>query len=67
MPCSPDEDGTNNDGDCLVQDLCVCQWAFAAYLQKAVGCDSIQEIVCEARLESKSLMIPMIVWCRDVI
>ena len=27
---------------------CVCQWAFEGYLQKAGGCDAIQEIECEA-------------------
>ena len=27
---------------------CVCQWAFASYLQRAGGCDKIQSIECEA-------------------
>ncbi|KAL7486033.1 hypothetical protein ACHAW6_011632 [Cyclotella cf. meneghiniana] len=43
MPC--DDDGTNY---CPVKDWCVCQWAFASYLQEAGGCDAIQEIRCEA-------------------
>ena len=40
------------DGDasrqCPVQHWCVCQWAFASYIEKAGGCDKIQTIVCEA-------------------
>ena len=31
-----------------VEHWCVCQWAFASYLQRAGGCDKIQNIVCEA-------------------
>lgn len=40
------------DGDgarqCPVEHWCVCEWAFARYIQKAGGCDKIQKIVCEA-------------------
>lgn len=43
MPC----DG-NLDETCPVENWCVCQWAFASYLQKAGGCDMIQDIVCES-------------------
>merc|ERR1711998_247532 len=35
-------------GQCPVQHWCVCQWAFASYLQRAGGCDKIQNIVCDA-------------------
>merc|ERR1719230_2304170 len=35
-------------GRCPVEHWCVCQWAFARYLQNAGGCDKIQNIVCEA-------------------
>jgi uncharacterized protein (DUF2237 family) len=45
MPCAGDDGGTNY---CPVQDWCVCQWAFASYLQEAGGCEAIQEIDCEA-------------------
>jgi hypothetical protein len=31
-----------------VEHWCVCEWAFARYIQKAGGCDKIQKIVCEA-------------------
>ena len=31
-----------------VKNWCVCQWAFATYLEKAGGCDHIQEIDCKA-------------------
>ena len=27
---------------------CVCQWAFSSYLDRAGGCDHIQDIVCDA-------------------
>ena len=33
---------------CPVEHWCVCQWAFASYLQRAGGCEKIQNIVCEA-------------------
>merc|ERR1712039_951621 len=35
-------------GQCQVEHWCVCEWAFARYIQNAGGCDHIQEIVCEA-------------------
>lgn len=35
-------------GECPVKQWCVCQWAFARYIERAGGCDAIQEIVCEA-------------------
>ncbi len=38
----------NSDDKCPVKDWCVCQWAFAAYIEKAGGCDAFQEINCEA-------------------
>ena len=38
----------NRNKACPVQDWCVCQWAFASYIQKAGGCNAIQDIVCEA-------------------
>merc|ERR1719213_982360 len=39
-------DGTS--GLCPVKHWCVCQWAFASYLQRAGGCDKIQKVVCSA-------------------
>merc|ERR1712232_845574 len=33
---------------CPVQNWCVCQWAFASYIHNAGGCDSIQDVVCDA-------------------
>merc|ERR1712046_368803 len=43
MPC----DG-NSGAQCQVKNWCVCQWAFASYIQRAGGCDKIQNIVCDA-------------------
>ena len=43
MPCHD-----NKEEYCQVQNWCVCQWAFASYIQSAGGCDQIQEIVCES-------------------
>jgi len=43
MPCNEDQDEY-----CQVQNWCVCQWAFASYLQSAGGCDQIQDIVCDS-------------------
>jgi Uncharacterized protein conserved in bacteria (DUF2237) len=51
MPCHDDESkNSNNNGDnsCPVQNWCVCQWAFASYIQAARGCDSIQTVVCDS-------------------
>lgn len=33
---------------CQIQNWCVCQWAFATYVQNAGGCEKIQNIVCES-------------------
>jgi len=35
-------------GQCPIEHWCVCEWAFASYIQKSGGCDKIQKIVCEA-------------------
>lgn len=48
MPCAGDDESSDSSSYCPVQDWCVCQWAFASYLQEAGGCDAIQEIHCEA-------------------
>jgi hypothetical protein len=31
---------------CDIANWCVCQWAFASYIDKAGGCDAIQDIQC---------------------
>jgi uncharacterized protein (DUF2237 family) len=38
----------NSDDQCPIVDWCVCQWAFANYLQEAGGCDEAVDVVCEA-------------------
>mmetsp|Transcript_10679 Transcript_10679/g.23634 ORF Transcript_10679/g.23634 Transcript_10679/m.23634 type:complete len:162 (-) Transcript_10679:93-578(-) len=43
MPCHEDQSQS-----CAIENWCVCQWAFASYLQKAGGCDAIQDIQCDA-------------------
>lgn len=35
-------------GECSIGNWCVCQWAFAGYIQKAGGCDAIDDIQCDA-------------------
>merc|ERR1719330_1161600 len=35
-------------GQCPVKNWCVCEWAFASYIEAAGGCDKIQDIVCDA-------------------
>merc|ERR1719210_1096488 len=35
-------------GNCKIGNWCVCQWAFARYIEMAGGCDSIVNIVCDA-------------------
>mmetsp|Transcript_22144 Transcript_22144/g.33790 ORF Transcript_22144/g.33790 Transcript_22144/m.33790 type:complete len:188 (+) Transcript_22144:1-564(+) len=47
--CSSQMDCNDNSGAlCPVQHWCVCQWAFASYIQKAGGCQHIQNIQCDA-------------------
>lgn len=43
MPCVGDP-----SSDCQVQSWCVCQWAFASYIENAGGCSQIQDIMCGA-------------------
>jgi len=44
-----DDDASDDDDQtCPVQNWCVCQWAFANYLEAAGGCDAIQDVVCES-------------------
>jgi uncharacterized protein (DUF2237 family) len=43
MPCHDDSSLI-----CQVQNWCVCQWAFASYIQNTGGCDKIQELQCIA-------------------
>lgn len=43
MPCDGD-----SSRRCPVQHWCVCQWAFASYIERAGGCDRIQDIICDA-------------------
>ena len=45
MSCDPEG---STQGTCPVQHWCVCEWAFTSYLERAGGCDKIQNIVCEA-------------------
>ena len=47
MQCDT-SNGSNDNGNCPVQNWCVCQWAFASYIENAGGCDQIQEIVCDS-------------------
>jgi len=46
--CSSSMDCDGSSGTCKVEHWCVCEWAFARYIQKAGGCDKIQKIVCDA-------------------
>eukprot|EP00746_Dinoflagellata_sp_MGD_P143965 gnl/MRDRNA2_/MRDRNA2_76727_c0_seq1.p1 gnl/MRDRNA2_/MRDRNA2_76727_c0~~gnl/MRDRNA2_/MRDRNA2_76727_c0_seq1.p1 ORF type:complete len:464 (-),score=76.38 gnl/MRDRNA2_/MRDRNA2_76727_c0_seq1:26-1255(-) len=36
------------DGKCPIVNWCVCQWAFAKYLQEAGGCDAVEKVDCGA-------------------
>lgn len=53
MPCDENDNDDNNEdpqdeATCAIENWCVCQWAFASYIQKAGGCDQIQDIQCNA-------------------
>lgn len=43
MPCHEDPNQS-----CAVENWCVCQWAFASYIEKAGGCEAIQDIQCDS-------------------
>ena len=46
FPCM---EGTSERALCKIENWCVCQWAYAAYLEKAGGCDSSNvELKCGA-------------------
>merc|ERR1712187_797337 len=42
MPCM------GLEGDCPIGNWCVCQWAFAGYIQRAGGCNAIVDLACDA-------------------
>ena len=44
MPCHEDP----STYGCPVTNWCVCQWAFASYIQKSGGCENIQTVVCDS-------------------
>jgi len=43
FPCHEDQ-----TKECDITNWCVCEWAFASYIQNAGGCDKIAEVNCEA-------------------
>jgi uncharacterized protein (DUF2237 family) len=48
MPCDNGASSSSSSSLCPVENWCVCQWAFASYIDTAGGCDYIQEIQCDA-------------------
>ena len=54
MPCHDEDDSSSEEEECPVENWCVCQWAFASYINKAGGCDAIQDVVCDA-INSRAL------------
>ncbi|CAK0820592.1 unnamed protein product [Prorocentrum cordatum] len=46
QPCMAKDGGT--EGECKIGNWCVCQWAFARYIQMAGGCDAIVDLQCDA-------------------
>jgi len=46
--CTEDADCMGQEGQCKIDHWCVCQWAFASYLQSAGGCEKSVDLVCEA-------------------
>lgn len=50
----------DSSSNCQIQNWCVCQWAFAGYVQNAGGCEKILDIVCESiNLEAIKAYIKM--------
>eukprot|EP01083_Nonionella_stella_P193215 713854_1 len=50
MSCHGDESTS-----CPVRHWCVCQWAFARYVQMSGGCSDIQDVKCDA-VNAKALL-----------
>jgi uncharacterized protein (DUF2237 family) len=46
--CEEQQPCMGQTGMCSIGNWCVCQWAFATYIQTAGGCDSIVDLVCDA-------------------
>mmetsp|Transcript_97994 Transcript_97994/g.277152 ORF Transcript_97994/g.277152 Transcript_97994/m.277152 type:complete len:175 (-) Transcript_97994:30-554(-) len=46
--CSEEMPCMGQSGDCAIGNWCVCQWAFADYIQEAGGCDAITDVVCDS-------------------
>ena len=46
--CSKEMVCNNGNGKCSVQNWCICQWAFADYIENAGGCDKINNIHCDS-------------------
>jgi len=46
--CADEMECMGQAGQCPIGNWCVCQWAFATYIQMAGGCDAIVELECEA-------------------
>ena len=44
MPCHDN----STSPKCAIEHWCVCEWAFARYIERAGGCDRIQTIECKA-------------------
>eukprot|EP00929_Paragymnodinium_shiwhaense_P067655 TRINITY_DN3401_c0_g1_i1.p1 TRINITY_DN3401_c0_g1~~TRINITY_DN3401_c0_g1_i1.p1 ORF type:complete len:194 (-),score=52.28 TRINITY_DN3401_c0_g1_i1:256-765(-) len=48
MSCMTEQGTEDYASQCDIGNWCVCQWAFAGYIQKAGGCDAIVDVVCDA-------------------
>jgi len=46
--CEEKMDCMGQEGQCDIENWCVCQWAFAGYISMAGGCDSIVDLECNA-------------------
>lgn len=45
--CSEKMECMGQSGECAIGNWCVCQWAFASYIDMAGGCDAIVNINCD--------------------
>jgi len=46
--CSSDMSCHNSNKACPVNNWCICQWAFADYIENSGGCENINNIYCES-------------------
>ena len=46
--CDTEMQCDGQEGNCAVENWCVCEWAFSGYIENANGCEHIRDVDCAA-------------------